>query len=184
MRRGPCCSRCWCRDPAGRPADHHDRCRELSGLAEAIQGPWLMDQMGAQAEHGHQMSNDTVVKATCRAVPSVDAVMGRGVPAETVIATGAQAKWLGLESRSGCRGRRFRVCHLRRLLLSRQGSRGGRRRQYRGRGGPVPHPFRDQVTLVHRREDLRAEKILQERLFAHPKIEVIWNCAIEAVLAR
>ena len=85
---------------------------------------------------------------------------------------------------AAARGRRFGLRHLRRVLLSRQGGRGGGRRQYRRRRGDLPHPFRDQGHAgpsprpSARREDHAGTAL------AHPKIEVIWNSAVEEILAE
>src|SRR5262249_22728419 len=78
--------------------------------------------------------------------------------------------------------RRFGLRHLRRLLLPRQDGGGGRRRQHRGGEALFLTKFASKVYLVHRRDELRAERILQDRLFAHPKVEVIWNSRIDEVL--
>ena len=78
--------------------------------------------------------------------------------------------------------RRLGLRHLRRLLLPQPRGRRGRRRQHRRRGRALPYPFANKVTLVHRRDDLRAEKILQARLFANHKVSVVWDSVVEEIL--
>ena len=156
------------------------------GFADVIQGPWLMEQMQKQAEHvGTKIVTDHVAKVDLSRRPfRLECDSGDVYVADAlIIATGAQAHWLDLPSRAEIpRLRRLGLRHLRRLLLSRQGGAGGRRRQYRGRGSAVPHQFRRQGDLVHRRDSFRAEKILQERLFKNPKIEVLWDTVLDEVL--
>jgi thioredoxin reductase (NADPH) len=132
------------------------------GFAEVIQGPWLMDQMRAQAEHvGTEVVSDIVLSADLSSRPfRLTTDSGQVWLAETlIIATGAQAKWLGLPSEQAVGGGNTAVEEA--LFLTN---------------------FASKVTVVHRRDEFRAEKILQERLFHHPKIEVVWNAAIDEVL--
>jgi len=155
------------------------------GFADVIQGPWLMDQMRAQAEHvGTEFINDLVVKAELGERPfrlTLDS--GEQLLAETVIiATGAQAKWLGLPSEQHFRGFGVSACATCDAFFyrSRQGAVVG------GGNTAVEEAlyltaFASNVTLIHRRDELRAERILQERLFANPKVDLIWNSEIEAV---
>ena len=116
------------------------------GFADVIQGPWLMEQMQKQAEHvGTKIVTDHVSKVDLSRRPfRLECDSGDRYLADSVIiATGAQARWLGLAVRAEIQGlRRLGLRHLRRLLLSRQGRAGDRRRQYRGRGGAVPHQLR------------------------------------------
>ena len=117
------------------------------GFAETIQGPWLMEQMQAQAEHvGAEVMHDIVTKADLSQRPfrlTLDS--GAELLAETVIiSTGAQAKWLPGERAEIPGLRRLGLRHLRRLLLSRQGRPRRRRRQHRRRRGAVPDQFRVQ----------------------------------------
>ena len=116
------------------------------GFADVIQGPWLMEQMQKQAEHvGTKIVTDLVTKLDLAQRPfRLTCDSGEVYLAETlIIATGAQANWLGLPSEAEVPGlRRLGLRHLRRLLLPRQGSGGGRRRQHRGRGSAVPHQLR------------------------------------------
>jgi thioredoxin reductase (NADPH) len=155
------------------------------GFAEPIQGPWLMDQMRAQAEHvGAELVNDMVVSADLSARPfRLTCDSGAVFLAETVIiATGAQAKWLGLPSEQKFQGFGVSACATCDGFFYR-----GKEVLVVGGGNTAVEEalfltnFASKVTVVHRREEFRAERILQERLFHHPKIEVIWNSAIEEV---
>jgi thioredoxin reductase (NADPH) len=156
------------------------------GFADVIQGPWLMDQMKAQAEHvGTEIINDLVVKAELNARPfrlTLDS--GEVIVAETlIIATGAQAKWLGLPSEQHFRGFGVSACATCDGFFYRN-----KAVAVIGGGNTAVEEalfltsFASKVTLIHRRDELRAERILQERLFANPKIEVLWNTAIEEVV--
>ncbi|WP_122465611.1 thioredoxin-disulfide reductase [Brevundimonas lutea] len=158
------------------------------GFAEVIQGPWLMDQMRSQAEHvGTEVIEDIVVKADLSARPfrlTLDS--GAEIVAETVIiSTGAQAKWLGLESEQKYRGFGVSACATCDGFFYR-----GKEVIVVGGGNTAVEEalfltnFASKVTVVHRRDEFRAEKILSERLMANPKVEVIWNSAIEEVLGQ
>jgi thioredoxin reductase (NADPH) len=156
------------------------------GFAEVIQGPWLMDQMRAQAEHvGTEFVNDVVVEADLSSRPfRLRCDSGEVFHAETVIiATGAEAKWLGLESEQAFRGFGVSACATCDGFFYR-----GRAVVVVGGGNTAVEEalfltsFADQVTLVHRKGELRAEAILQERLFANPKIAVIWDSEVVEVL--
>jgi thioredoxin reductase (NADPH) len=155
------------------------------GFADVIQGPWLMDQMRAQAEHvGTELINDIVMSADLSSRPfklSLDS--GDVIFAETlIIATGAQAKWLGLDSEQKFQGFGVSACATCDGFFYR-----GKEVLVIGGGNTAVEEalfltnFASKVTVVHRRGEFRAEKILQERLFSNPKIEVIWNTAVEAV---
>ena len=154
------------------------------GFADVIQGPWLMEQMRMQAEHvGHANDSDHIVKADLGERPfRLEADSGATFTCDSlVIATGAQAKWLGLPSRGAVPGlRRVRLRHLRRVLFPRQRGGGGRRRQYGVEEALYLANLASKVVVVHRR-DFRAERILQDRLFKHPNIEVVWNAAVEDI---
>jgi thioredoxin reductase (NADPH) len=156
------------------------------GFASAIQGPWLMEQMQAQAEHvGAEVIADTVLAADLSRRPfrlSLDS--GAELLAETVIiATGAQARWLGLESEQHYRGFGVSACATCDGFFYR-----GKEVVVVGGGNTAVEEalfltqFASKVTIVHRGGEFRAEKILQDRLFAHPKVEVVWNHAVEEVL--
>ncbi len=116
------------------------------GFADVIQGPWLMEQMEKQAAHvGTKIVTDLVTKLDLTQRPfRLTCDSGDVYLAETVIlATGAQARWLGTAVGREVQGLwRVGLRDLRRILLSRQGSRRGRRRQHRGRGSAVPHQLR------------------------------------------
>ena len=113
------------------------------GFRDVIQGPWLMEEMQAQAEHvGTKVVWDHISSVDLSRRPfRLSGDGGDQYFADAlVIATGAQAKWLGLAIRRAYEGQgRFGLRDLRRLFLSRQEGRGDRRRQYRGRGGALPH---------------------------------------------
>lgn len=156
------------------------------GFAETIQGPWLMEQMRAQAEHvGTEVIHDIVVSADLSQRPfrlKLDG--GDELLAETVIiSTGAQAKWLGLDSEAAYQGFGVSACATCDGFFYR-----GKEVVVVGGGNTAVEEalfltnFASKVTVVHRRDEFRAEKILQDRLFAHPKVEVIWNHAVEEVV--
>ena len=155
------------------------------GFADVIQGPWLMDQMKAQAEHvGTEFIEDIVVATDLSQQPfrlTMDS--GQVLLAETVIiATGAQAKWLGLPSEQKLQGFGVSACATCDGFFYR-----GKEVLVVGGGNTAVEEalyltnFAEKVTLIHRRDELRAERILQERLFAHSKIRVIWNTAVEEI---
>ena len=155
------------------------------GFADVIQGPWLMDQMKAQAEHvGTEFVNDIVLTADLSKRPfHITTDSGQDWLAETVIiATGAQAKWLGLESEAKFQGFGVSACATCDGFFYRN-----KAVVVVGGGNTAVEEalfltsFASKVTLVHRKDELRAEKILQERLLAHPKIEVVWDSAIDEV---
>ena len=156
------------------------------GFAETIQGPWLMEQMQAQALHvGTEVIHDIVVSADLSQRPfrlKLDG--GDEILAETVIiSTGAQAKWLGLDSEAAYQGFGVSACATCDGFFYR-----GKEVVVVGGGNTAVEEalfltnFASKVTVVHRRDEFRAEKILQDRLFANPKVEVIWNHAVEEVL--
>jgi len=156
------------------------------GFADVIQGPWLMDQMRAQAEHvGCEIVNDIVVHADLSRRPfTLTCDSGAVWLAETlIIATGAQAKWLGLASEQAFQGFGVSACATCDGFFYR-----GKDVVVAGGGNTAVEEalfltkFASKVTLVHRRDTLRAERILQERLFANDKIEVIWDHAVDEVV--
>jgi len=155
------------------------------GFADVIQGPWLMEQMRSQAQHvGAECIDDIVLSADLSKRPfRLECDSGAVFLAETVIiATGAQAKWLGLESEQAFQGHGVSACATCDGFFYR-----GKTVIVVGGGNTAVEEalyltnFASKVTLIHRRGELRAEAILQARLFAHPKVEVIWDTAIEAV---
>ncbi|RZJ31357.1 MAG: thioredoxin-disulfide reductase [Brevundimonas sp.] len=158
------------------------------GFADVIQGPWLMEQMQKQAEHvGTEVIHDIVVKADLSQRPfrlTLDS--GAEMLAETVIiSTGAQAKWLGLESEAKYQGFGVSACATCDGFFYRE-----KDVIVVGGGNTAVEEalfltnFARKVTVVHRRDEFRAEKILQDRLFAHPKVEVVWNNAIDEILGE
>ncbi|MBA4805053.1 MAG: thioredoxin-disulfide reductase [Brevundimonas sp.] len=158
------------------------------GFADVIQGPWLMEQMQKQAEHvGTEVIHDIVVKADLSQRPfrlTLDS--GAEMLAETVIiATGAQAKWLGLESEAKYQGFGVSACATCDGFFYR-----GKEVIVVGGGNTAVEEalfltnFASKVTVVHRRDEFRAERILQDRLFANPKVEVIWDSAIDEILGE
>src|SRR5579871_2328504 len=151
------------------------------GFADVIQGPWLMEQMEKQAAHvGTKSVTDLVTKADLSARPfRLTCDSGDIYLAETLIlATGAQARWLGIPSEEKFKGFGVSDCATCDGFFYR-----GKQVVVVGGGNTAVEEalfltnFAAKVTLVHRRDELRAEKILQNRLFAHPKIEVIWDAA-------
>ena len=156
------------------------------GFAEVIQGPWLMDQMQAQAEHvGTEIVSDIVLSADLSQRPfRLTTDSGQVWLAETlIIATGAQAKWLGLASEQKFQGFGVSACATCDGFFYR-----GKEVVVVGGGNTAVEEalfltnFAAKVTVVHRKDEFRAEKILQERLFHNAKIEVIWDSAIDEVL--
>ena len=158
------------------------------GFADVIQGPWLMEQMRAQAEHvGAEVIEDIVVKADLSQRPfrlTLDS--GTELLAETVIiSTGAQAKWLGLESEYKYQGFGVSACATCDGFFYRD-----KEVMVVGGGNTAVEEalfltkFASKVTVVHRRDEFRAERILQDRLFSNPKVEVIWNSAIDEILGE
>ena len=155
------------------------------GFADVIQGPWLMEQMREQAEHvGTEMVNDTVTEVDLHSHPfRAKTDSGQEWTADSVIiATGAQAKWLGLPSEEHFQGFGVSACATCDGFFYR-----GKEVFVVGGGNTAVEEalfltnFASKVTLVHRRDSLRAEKILQDRLFDHEKVEVMWDSALEEV---
>jgi len=149
------------------------------GFREVIQGPWLMGEMQAQAEHvGAQMLYDTIVSVDLTQRPfRMVGDSGTVYLGDTlVIATGAQAKWLGLDSEEAMKGKGASACATCDGFFYR-----GKKVAVIGGGNTAVEEalyltnHSHDVTLIHRRDSLRAEKILQQRLFANPKIKMLWN---------
>src|SRR5256885_6085338 len=155
------------------------------GFADIIQGPWLMEQMQAQAEHvGTRIVLDMIVSLDLSRRPFVatgdsgDLYFGDTV----IISTGAQARWLGLPSEETYRGFGVSACATCDGFFFREKEVvivGGGNTAVEEAIFLTNHATK--VTLVHRRDRLRAEKILQDRLFRNPKIQVIWNSVVEEV---
>ena len=156
------------------------------GFDKPIQGPWLMEQMYKQCEHiGTLMLEDLVVKIDLSKRPFVaTGDSGDTYIADTVvICTGAQARWLGLPSEEKYRGAGVSACATCDGFFFR-----GRKVAVVGGGNTAVEEalyltnHATKVTLIHRRDSLRAEKMMQARLLKHPKIEVVWNSAVDEVL--
>jgi thioredoxin reductase (NADPH) len=156
------------------------------GFAEVIQGPWLMEQMQKQAEHvGTRFISDTVTKVDLSKRPFVCTGDGGDVYiGETlIVATGASARWLGLPSEQKFRGFGVSACATCDGFFFR-----GKEVAVVGGGNTAVEEalyltnHATKVTLVHRRDFLRAEKIGQKRLFANPKINVVWDSAVDEVM--
>src|SRR5262245_54488845 len=155
------------------------------GFADVIQGPWLMEQMRAQAEHvGTRIIADHIVDVDIARRP----FQLKGDSGDTyscdalVIATGAQAKWLGLPSEQTFQGFGVSACATCDGFFFR-----GKEVLVVGGGNTAVEEalylanLASKVTLVHRRDTLRAEKVMQDRLFKHPKVEVIWDSEIAEI---
>ena len=158
------------------------------GFADVVQGPWLMEQMTKQAEHvGTTMMWDTIVDVDISARPfTLTGDGGTIYKCDTlVIATGAQARWLGLDSESRLQGKGVSACATcdgfcyrgKTVVVIGGGNTAVEEALYMTNHSP-------DVTLIHRRDHLRAEKILQDRLFAHPKINVLWNKRVETFVGE
>ena len=156
------------------------------GFAEVIQGPWLMEQMRSQAAHvGTEFLDDIVSAVELSQRPfRLDLDSGAAILAETlIISTGAKAKWLGTPSEQRYRGFGVSACATCDGFFYR-----GKRVVVVGGGNTAVEEalfltnFASHVTVIHRRSEFRAERILQERLFAHPKVEVVWNSEVDEVL--
>ena len=158
------------------------------GFADVIQGPWLMEQMHAQAESvGTKMISDTVIDVDLTVRPfrcigdSGDIYLGETL----IVSTGAQARWLGLESESRFQGFGVSACATCDGFFFR-----GQEVAVVGGGNTAVEEalyltnHATKVTLIHRRDSLRAEKILQSRLLASDKIEVIWDSVVEEVVGE
>jgi len=157
------------------------------GFRSVIQGPWLMEEMQAQAEHvGTKMVWDHVSKVDLSRRPFVvSGDNGTEYHADTlVIATGAQAKWLNLPSEEHMKGRGASACATCDGFFYR-----GKKVAVIGGGNTAVEEaiymtnHSQDVTLIHRRDSLRAEKILQDRLFANPHINIIWNAEVVEFLS-
>ena len=155
------------------------------GFADVIQGPWLMQQMEAQARHvGTEIISDHIVEVRLNQRPFwLKGDSGQVYTCDAlIIATGAQARWLGLPSEQRFQGFGVSACATCDGFFYRD-----RKVVVIGGGNTAVEEalfltnFASEVTVVHRRDHFRAEKILQNRLFSHPKIKVIWDSALEEV---
>lgn len=156
------------------------------GFADVVQGPWLMEQMREQAEKvGTEMISDIITEADLSQRPFVlKGDTGTTYTADAVIiATGAQAKWLGLPTEQKFQGFGVSACATCDGFFYR-----GKEVVVVGGGNTAVEEalfltnFASKVTLVHRRDSLRAEKVMQERLLKHEKVDVVWDSVVEEVL--
>ena len=149
------------------------------GFADVIQGPWLMEQMRAQAEHvGTEIVMDQISKVELKKRPFV--LTGESGDTYTcdvlIICTGAQARWLGIPSEETFKGYGVSACATCDGFFYK-----GKEVVVVGGGNTAVEEaifltnFAKKVTVVHRRDHFRAEKILQDRLFKNPRIEVVWT---------
>ena len=158
------------------------------GFADVIQGPWLMDQMKAQAEHvGTKIVNDLIVNVDFDRRPFVlTGDSGDIYTADSIIiTTGAQAKWLGLPSEQKFQGFGVSACATCDGFFYRN-----KEVLVVGGGNTAVEEalfltnFASKVILVHRRDEFRAERILQDRLFKNPKVTVLWDHALQEILGE
>ncbi|MTI08377.1 thioredoxin-disulfide reductase [Curvivirga aplysinae] len=158
------------------------------GFADVIQGPWLMEQMREQAEKvGTDLVYDIIVDVDFESRPMrATGDSGTVYTADSIIiSTGAQAKWLGLESEQTFQGFGVSACATCDGFFYR-----GKEVAVVGGGNTAVEEaiyltnHAEKVTLIHRRDQLTAEKILQDRLFANPKIEILWNNTLEEILGE
>jgi thioredoxin reductase (NADPH) len=158
------------------------------GFAEVIQGPWLMEQMAAQAANcGAELVFDSISAVDLSRRPfACTADSGDLYLAETlVLATGAQARWLGLPSEQKFAGHGVSACatcdgfffRSKPVAVVGGGNTAVEEAIYLSQ-------MASHVTLIHRRDQLRAEKVLQERLFRNPKVDIIWDSVVEEILGR
>lgn len=158
------------------------------GFRDVIQGPWLMQEMQAQAEHvGTRMMWDTVLEVSMDGSP-FRAIGDSGDVYEgdvLVIATGAQAKWLGVPGEQEFSGKGVSACATcdgffyrgKKVVVIGGGNTAVEEALYLTNHSP-------DVTLIHRRDSLRAEKILQDRLFAHSNVKVLWNAKVDSFVGE
>jgi len=155
------------------------------GFADVIQGPWLMEQMQAQAEHvGTEFVMDHIAKVDLARRPfRLEGDSGDSYSCDAlIIATGAQARWLGTPSEEKFKGHGVSACATCDGFFFK-----GKRVVVVGGGNTAVEEalfltnFASKVTIVHRRDSFRAERIMQDRLFKNPKIEVVWNSVVHEV---
>ncbi len=156
------------------------------GFAKVIQGPWLMEEMKAQAEHvGTEIVGDTITEVRLKQSPIwLKGDSGQEYTCDAlIICTGAQAKWLNLPSEENFKGFGVSACATCDGFFYR-----GKKVLVIGGGNTAVEEalfltnFASEVVVVHRRNEFKAERILQNRLFAHPKIKVMWDSALEDVV--
>lgn len=157
------------------------------GFREPIQGPWLMEEMQAQAENvGAKLVWDIITSVDFSQRPyRLTGDGGQVYLADSlIISTGAQARWLGLESETALRGKGISACATcdgfffrgKKVVVIGGGNTAVEEALYLTNHSP-------EVTLIHRRDSLRAEKIMQKRLLANPKIKIRWNSEVAEFIA-
>ncbi|MFA5950830.1 MAG: thioredoxin-disulfide reductase [Hyphomicrobium sp.] len=155
------------------------------GFADAIQGPWLMEQMKAQAEHvGTEIIMDHISKVELKKRPfRLEGDSGDVYTCDVlIVCTGAQARWLGIPTEETFKGYGVSACATCDGFFYK-----GKEVVVVGGGNTAVEEaifltnFAKRVTVVHRRDHFRSERILQERLFKNPKVEVIWDSAIDEI---
>jgi thioredoxin reductase (NADPH) len=156
------------------------------GFADPIQGPWLMEQMKAQAEHvGTEIIADHITAVDLDHRPfRLNGDSGRQYTCDSlIICTGAQANWLGLPSEDRFKGFGVSACATCDGFFYR-----GKKVVVVGGGNTAVEEalfltnFASEVVVVHRRDEFRAERILQDRLMKNPKVSVMWNTTLEEVI--
>ena len=156
------------------------------GFAEAIQGPWLMEQMEAQARAvGTEIIMDHISTVDLNTRPfRLEADSGDVFTCDVlIVSTGAQAKWLGLPSEDFFQGHGVSACATCDGFFYR-----GKEVIVVGGGNTAVEEaifltnFASKVTVIHRRDEFRAERILQDRLFKNPKVEVVWDSTVEEIV--
>jgi len=155
------------------------------GFANAIQGPWLMDEMKKQAEHvGTKFITDIIKEVDFSKKPYVSlGESGNKIISDTIIiSTGAQAKWLGIENENKFKGFGISACATCDGFFYKN-----KEVAVVGGGNTAVEEaiyltnFASKVFLIHRRDELRAEKMLQKKLFNNKKIEMIWDSAVDKI---
>jgi thioredoxin reductase (NADPH) len=155
------------------------------GFATAIQGPWLMEQMKGQAEHvGTEMVSDYITAADLKQRPfRLTGDSGQVYTCDSlIIATGAKAKWLGIPSEDKFKGFGVSACATCDGFFYRN-----KDVAVVGGGNSAVEEalylanLASSVTVVHRRREFKAERILQERLFKHPKVKIVWDSAVDEI---
>jgi thioredoxin reductase (NADPH) len=155
------------------------------GIANAIQGPWLMEQMQAQAAHlGTEFAEDVITSVDLSSHPfRLNGDSGTSYTCDAlIIATGAQARWLGLISEDKFKGHGVSACATCDGFFFR-----GKEVSVVGGGNTAVEEalfltnFATKVTLIHRRDELRADKTNQTRLASHPKINVLWDTVVDDI---
>ncbi|WP_419797643.1 MAG: thioredoxin-disulfide reductase [Terasakiella sp.] len=158
------------------------------GFADPVQGPWLMDQFHTQAENvGTVMFDDTIIEADLSSRPfKLTGDSGTVYSGDSlVICTGASARWLGLESEQKYQGFGVSACATCDGFFYR-----GKEVAVVGGGNTAVEEalyltnFASKVYLIHRRDELRAEKILQDRLLKHEKVEMVWDSVLDEIVGE